>query len=48
MIMGIFLLINLTKVIDLTISQIRHLVKLDLKIPPNQISWWFSDTLLTP
>jgi hypothetical protein len=37
MIMGIFLLINLTSVTDLTISQIGHLVKLDFKIPPNQI-----------
>jgi hypothetical protein len=37
MIMYMFLLINLTKVIDLIISQIRHLVKLDLKIPFSQI-----------
>jgi hypothetical protein len=36
--MGIFLLINLTKMIDLTISQIGHLVKLDLKISPSQIN----------
>jgi hypothetical protein len=35
MTMGIFLLINLTR---MTISQIGHLVKLDLKIPPSQIS----------
>jgi hypothetical protein len=25
---------------DLTISQIKHLVKLDLKIPPSQIGYW--------
>jgi len=31
MTMNIFLLINLTKVADLTINQIGHLVKLDLK-----------------
>jgi hypothetical protein len=37
MIMGIFLLINLTRVTDLTISQIEHLIKLDFEIPPNQI-----------
>jgi hypothetical protein len=35
--MGIFKLINLTTMIDLTINQIKHLVKLDFKIPPNQI-----------
>jgi hypothetical protein len=33
--MGIFILINLTR---MTISQIRHLFKLDLKIPPSQTS----------
>jgi hypothetical protein len=37
MTMGIFLLINLIRVIDLTINQIKHLVKLDFKIPPSQI-----------
>jgi hypothetical protein len=40
MTMGIFGLINLTKVTNLTISQIGHLVKLDLKILPSQISRW--------
>jgi hypothetical protein len=40
MIMSIFLLINLTRVIDLTINQFGHLVKLDFKIPPNQIGEW--------
>jgi hypothetical protein len=37
MTMGIFWLINLTKVTDLTINQIEHLVKLDFKIPLSQI-----------
>jgi len=37
MTMGIFLLINLIKMIDLTITQIKHLVELDFKIPPSQI-----------
>jgi len=37
MTMGIFLLINLTRVIDLIMNQIRHLVKLDFKITFNQI-----------
>jgi len=34
--MGIFLLINLTIVTNLTITQSGHLVKLDFKIPPSQ------------
>jgi hypothetical protein len=38
MIMGIFLLINLTRMTNLIISQIEHLDKLDFKIPPSQIS----------
>jgi hypothetical protein len=38
MTMGIFLLINLIKVTDLTICQIGHLVKLDFKISLSQIS----------
>jgi hypothetical protein len=37
MAMGIFGLINLIKMTDLTMSQIRHLVKLDLKISLSQI-----------
>jgi len=37
MTMGIFLLINLIRMTDLTISEIKHLVKLDFKIPPSQI-----------
>jgi len=37
MIMGIFLLINLNRMTDLTISEIQHLVKLDFKIQPSQI-----------
>jgi hypothetical protein len=40
MTMDIFWLINLTKVTNLTISQIRHLVKLDFKVPPSQIGKW--------
>jgi hypothetical protein len=39
MIMGIFWLINLTKMTNLTISQMGHLVKYDFKIPPNQIGY---------
>jgi hypothetical protein len=35
--MGIFWLISLTKVIDLTISQIEHLDKLNFEIPHSQI-----------
>jgi hypothetical protein len=37
MTMDIFLLINLTRMNDLTINQIENLVKLDFKIPPSQI-----------
>jgi len=37
MTMGIFLLINLTRVTNLSISQIGHIIKLDFKIPPSQI-----------
>ncbi len=35
---GYFLLINLTQMIGLTISQIEHLIKLDFKLPPSEIS----------
>jgi hypothetical protein len=42
MTMGIFLLMNLIRMIDLTIRQIRHLVKLNLKIPPSQIGKCFN------
>jgi hypothetical protein len=35
---GIFLLINLTGMTNLTNSQIEHLVKVDFKIPLSQIS----------
>jgi hypothetical protein len=38
MTMGIFLLINLTRMTNLTINQIEDLVKLDFKIPFTQIS----------
>jgi hypothetical protein len=37
MTMGIFRLINLTRVTNITISQIGCIVKLDFKIPPSQI-----------
>jgi hypothetical protein len=38
MTIGIFLLINLTRMTNLIISQIEDFDKLDLKIPPNQVS----------
>jgi hypothetical protein len=37
MTMGIFELINLIRMTNLTINQIGHFIKLNLKIPPNPI-----------